>query len=41
VIVCPEGDGWTLIRQVDYAADCGRLARAWRERLDEIEGVAL
>jgi hypothetical protein len=25
-----EGDGWTLIRQMDHAAHCGDLARAWR-----------
>ena len=25
-----EGDGWTLIRQMDHAAHCGELARAWR-----------
>jgi len=31
VIVRREGDGWTLIRQVDHAAHCGRLARAWRD----------
>ena len=25
-----EGDGWTLIRQMDHAAHCADLARAWR-----------
>jgi hypothetical protein len=25
-----EGDGWTLIRQMDHAAHCAELARAWR-----------
>jgi Protein of unknown function (DUF3891) len=25
-----EGNGWTLIRQVDHAQHCGELARAWR-----------
>jgi hypothetical protein len=25
-----EGEGWTLIRQMDHAAHCGELARAWR-----------
>jgi hypothetical protein len=25
-----EGDGWTLIRQIDHAAHCAVLARAWR-----------
>jgi hypothetical protein len=25
-----EGDGWTLIRQMDHAAHCGEVARAWR-----------
>ena len=30
MIVRREGDGWTLIRQMDHAAHCGELARAWR-----------
>jgi hypothetical protein len=30
LIVRPEGDGWTLIRQMDHAFHCGKLARAWR-----------
>jgi hypothetical protein len=30
VIVRREGEGWTLIRQLDHAAHCGELARAWR-----------
>jgi hypothetical protein len=30
VIVRREGDGWTLVRQMDHAAHCGELARAWR-----------
>jgi Protein of unknown function (DUF3891) len=30
VISRREGDGWTLIRQMDHAAHCGELARAWR-----------
>jgi hypothetical protein len=25
-----EGDGWTLVRQMDHAAHCAELARAWR-----------
>jgi len=25
-----EGDGWTLIRQMDHAEHCAELARAWR-----------
>jgi hypothetical protein len=25
-----EGDGWTLIRQMDHASHCGELARSWR-----------
>lgn len=25
-----EGEGWTLIRQMDHAAHCAELARAWR-----------
>ncbi len=25
-----EGDEWTLIRQMDHAAHCAELARAWR-----------
>jgi len=32
VIVRRDGDGGTLIRQVDHVAHCGRLARAWRDR---------
>jgi hypothetical protein len=31
VIVRREGDGWILIRQMDHATHCGRVARAWRE----------
>ncbi|MDQ6878790.1 MAG: DUF3891 family protein [Candidatus Dormibacteraeota bacterium] len=26
-----EAEGWTLIRQMDHAAHCGVLAKAWRE----------
>jgi hypothetical protein len=25
-----ESDGWTLVRQMDHAAHCAKLARAWR-----------
>jgi Protein of unknown function (DUF3891) len=25
-----EADGWTLVRQIDHAAHCARLSRAWR-----------
>ena len=25
-----EGEGWTLIRQMNHAAHCVELARAWR-----------
>jgi len=31
VIARREGDGWTLIRQMDHAAHCAELARAWRD----------
>jgi Protein of unknown function (DUF3891) len=30
VIARPEADGWTLVRQMDHAAHCAKLARAWR-----------
>ena len=30
MIVRPEADGWTLIRQMDHAAHCGEISRAWR-----------
>ena len=30
MIARQEGDGWTLIRQMDHAAHCRELARAWR-----------
>jgi hypothetical protein len=30
VIVRHEGGAWTLIRQMDHAAHCGQIARAWR-----------
>jgi hypothetical protein len=30
VIVKREPDGWTLIRQMDHAAHCGEISRAWR-----------
>jgi len=30
VIARREGDGWTLVRQMDHAAHCAELARAWR-----------
>jgi hypothetical protein len=30
VIVRREADGWTLIRQMDHAAHCGEISRAWR-----------
>jgi hypothetical protein len=30
VIVRRDGDGWTLIRQIDHAAHCGKLSQAWR-----------
>jgi Protein of unknown function (DUF3891) len=30
VIVRREGEGWTLIRQMDHAAHCGEISRAWR-----------
>jgi hypothetical protein len=30
VIARREGGGWTLIRQMDHAAHCAELARAWR-----------
>jgi hypothetical protein len=30
VIARREADGWTLIRQMDHAAHCAKLARAWR-----------
>jgi hypothetical protein len=30
VIARREGDGWTLIRQMDHAGHCAELARAWR-----------
>ncbi len=30
MIVRREGNGWTLIRQMDHAAHCAELARAWR-----------
>jgi hypothetical protein len=30
MIVRREGAGWTLIRQMDHAAHCAELARAWR-----------
>jgi hypothetical protein len=31
VIVRREGEGWTLIRQMDHAGHCAELSRAWRE----------
>jgi hypothetical protein len=30
VIVKREAEGWTLIRQMDHAAHCGEISRAWR-----------
>jgi Protein of unknown function (DUF3891) len=30
VIVRREGNGWTLIRQMDHAAHCAEISRAWR-----------
>lgn len=30
MIVRQEGDGWTLINQMDHAQHCGEIARAWR-----------
>jgi Protein of unknown function (DUF3891) len=30
VIVRREGEGWTLIRQMDHAAHCREISRAWR-----------
>ena len=30
MIVRREGTGWTLIRQMDHAAHCGEISRAWR-----------
>lgn len=30
MIVRREADGWTLIRQMDHAAHCAQIARAWR-----------
>jgi len=30
VIVRREAEGWTLIRQMDHAAHCAAIARAWR-----------
>jgi Protein of unknown function (DUF3891) len=30
VIVRPEAEGWTLIRQNDHAIHCGAISRAWR-----------
>lgn len=30
MIARQEDGGWTLIRQMDHAAHCGKLARAWR-----------
>src|SRR4029077_15020216 len=30
LIVKREADGWTLIRQMDHAAHCGEISRAWR-----------
>lgn len=30
MIARQEGDGWTLIRQMDHAAHCAELAREWR-----------
>ena len=30
MIVKQEADGWTLIRQMDHAAHCGEISRAWR-----------
>lgn len=30
MIVRREGDGWTLIRQMDHAAHCAEISRAWR-----------
>jgi hypothetical protein len=30
VIVREEDGGWTLVRQMDHAAHCAKLARAWR-----------
>jgi hypothetical protein len=31
VIVRREGDGWIVIRQMDHATHCGKVARAWRD----------
>ena len=31
MIVRRDGDHWTVIRQMDHATHCGKLARAWRE----------
>jgi hypothetical protein len=31
VIARRDGDGWILIRQMDHAAHCGRVASAWRD----------
>jgi hypothetical protein len=30
VIVRKENGGWTLVRQMDHAAHCAKLSRAWR-----------
>ena len=31
MIVRRDGDGWIVIRQMDHATHCGKIARAWRD----------